>query len=705
MSTATGGSESPPAGAGARAGLIAQLRSARRAPGAGAAGQKTPDASGGSAQGGRPENRRRIRPLWWLGFLAILAINYLLLTLLLPDQGPRLEVPYTLFRQQVEAGNVAEITSRGDVIQGTFKQPVTHAPDGGRARTGTEFSTVRPAFADPGLESQLFQKGVVINARPIEEPRSWWLNLLLSFGPALLIVGFFIFMSRQAARQLGGPFGLGRSTARRVDQPVEDGKRVTFADVAGIEDAERELVEVVDFLKDPPKYTRLGGAVPKGVLLVGSPGTGKTLLAKAVAGEAGVPFFSLGASEFVEIIVGVGASRVRDLFKQAREAAPAIIFIDELDAIGRARGGAIIGGANSEQEQTLNQILTEMDGFSSREGVIVMAATNRPDVLDPALLRPGRFDRRVTVNPPDKNGRAAILEVHTRGVPLAANVDLREIAASTPGLVGADLRNLVNEAALQAARRGADAVQQADFLDALEKLVLGPARDLLMSAEERERVAYHEGGHTILGLVVPGADPVNRVTITPRGQALGVTYQRPEDDRHNYHEGYLRARIIGALGGRAAEEVVYGSRTTGSESDMEQATNLVRQMVTRWGMSEALGPVSLAPRENTFLGGQDGFGAGPSSALSEATRQLVDSEVRRILDECYDEAVERLRERRGALDALARALLEHETLDEAEILRVTGLPRAPRLETLPVPARPAEGRAGVPAAGRAPQSA
>jgi cell division protease FtsH len=392
---------------------------------------------------------------------------------------------------------------------------------------------------------------------------------------------------------------------------------------------------------------------------------------------------------------------VRDLFKQAREAAPAIIFIDELDAIGRARGSGVFSGSNSEQEQTLNQILTEMDGFSSRNGVIVLAATNRPDVLDPALLRPGRFDRRVTVNPPDRNGREAILKVHTRNVPLASDVDLKIIASATPGLVGADLRNLVNEAALQAARREKDAVFMVDFMDALEKLILGPARELLMSDEERERVAYHEGGHTILGLVVAGADPVNRVTIMPRGQALGVTYQRPEADRHNYHEGYLRARITGALGGRAAEEVIYGSRTTGSESDMEQATNMARQMVTRWGMSEALGPVTLASRDNPYLQGQPAFGAG-GGGLSEATSQLVDGEVRRILDECYDDAVRLLQEHRQQLEALAKALLDRETLDEQEILTVTGLPRAPRLETLPIPAGRDGRAAGLPPLGMPP---
>jgi cell division protease FtsH len=637
--------------------------------------------------------------------LLLLVVNYFVGLYFAPDTPARLEVPYTLFRQQVTAGNVAEIVSRGDAIQGTFKQAVTYPPEGDQARTSTTFSTQRPAFADPGLESELFSQGVVINARPLEEPRGWLLTLLISFGPAILLVAVIVWLSRRATSQLGGmggAFGLGRSTARRVDKPGEDEKRVTFEDVAGIEEAEQELVEIVDFLKNPPKYTRLGGTVPKGVLLVGSPGTGKTLLARAVAGEAGVPFFSMGASEFVEMIVGVGASRVRDLFKQAREAAPSIIFIDELDAIGRARGSGVLSGGHSEQEQTLNQILTEMDGFSSREGVIVLAATNRPDVLDPALLRPGRFDRRVTVNPPDKNGREAILKVHTRNVPLAPDVDLKIVASATPGLVGADLRNLVNEAALQAARREADAVYGVDFMDALEKLILGPARELLMSEEERERVAYHEGGHTILGLVVPGADPVNRVTIMPRGQALGVTYQRPEADRHNYEEGYLRARITGALGGRAAEEVVYGSRTTGSESDMEQATNLSRQMITRWGMSEALGPVTLAPRDNQFLPGQKGFGMGGGRDLSEATNQLVDGEVRRILDECYDDAVRLLQEHRQQLEALAKALLDRETLDEQEILTVTGLPRAPRLETLPIPAGRDGRAAGLPPLGMPP---
>jgi cell division protease FtsH len=627
----------------------------------------------------------------WLWFALILLANFLVVRLLFPGPEAPIEVPYTFFKEEVRAGNVEAIYSQGDTVEGRFEEPVTYPPEGEQdtepatqPRTSDTFTTVLPSFVDPGLEELLIDNGVEISAEPIQEGGSLWQTLLFAFGPALLLIGGYIWLYRRAAQEGGGMggalTGLGRSRARRYDQ--ESDTRVTFNDVAGIDEAENELVEIVDFLKDPKKYTRLGGAAPKGVLLVGPPGTGKTLLAKAVAGEAGVPFFSMSASEFVEMIVGVGASRVRDLFKQARENAPAIIFIDELDSIGRTRGQAVVGGS-SEQEQTLNQILTEMDGFSSKEGVIVLSATNQPDVLDKALLRPGRFDRRVVVNLPDKVGREAILKVHTRSVPLARGVDLRELAASTPGLSGADLRNLVNEAALLAARREQEEVTQKDFLDALEKIVLGPERPLLVGPEERERIAYHEGGHAILGLVVPGADPVNRVTIVPRGQALGVTYQRPDDDRYNYPEAYLRARIIGSLGGRSAEEIVYGTRTTGAENDIEQATNLARRMVTRWGMSEALGTVELAPRDNPYLGGSGGYGG--EKPFSEETARIVDSEVLRIIGECHDEARRLLTEHRKELDALARALLERETLDEEEILEVTGLPPAPPLENRKVP--------------------
>jgi cell division protease FtsH len=655
--------------------------------------QRAPGAGGQSAM---PPRRT------WLWFALIVLANFLLVRFLLPGPEAPVEVPYTFFKEEVRAGNVVSIYSKGDSVEGRFEKPVTYPPKGEQGseaestqpRTSKTFTTVLPSFVipDPGLEKFLIDNGVEISAEPIQEGGGLWQTLLFAFGPALFLIGGYIWLYRRAQQQGGGVggalTGVGRSRARRYDQ--EQGTRVTFDDVAGIDEAENELVEIVDFLKDPEKYTRLGGAAPKGVLLVGAPGTGKTLLARAVAGEAGVPFFSLSASEFVELFVGVGASRVRDLFKQARENAPAIIFIDELDSIGRTRGQTAIGGS-SEQEQTLNQILTEMDGFSSKEGVIVLAATNQPDVLDKALLRPGRFDRRVVVNLPDKAGREAILEVHSRSVPLARSVNLGELAASTPGLSGADLANLVNEAALLAARREQDEVRQKDFLDALEKIVLGPERPLLMSPEERERIAYHEGGHAILGLVVPGADPVNRVTIVPRGQALGVTYQRPEDDRYNYPEAYLRARIIGALGGRTAEEIVYGTKTTGAENDIEQATNLARMMVTRWGMSEKLGTVELAPRDNPYLGGSGGYGG--EKLFSEETARTVDSEVLRILGESHEEARRLLTEHRKELDALSQALLEHESLDEEEILEVTGLPPALPLENRKIPVPDADSRA------------
>jgi cell division protease FtsH len=631
----------------------------------------------------------------WLIFLLILAGNYLLMRLVVPSPEEPITIPYTSFKKQVEDRNVESIYSKGASIEGRFKQPVTWPPPGNKAapapgqkkgmagwlqppapRTARTFTTTLPAFVDPGLESFLIGHNVEIRAIPINSGSSL-ATFLYGFGPALLLILFYVWMYRRAMQGggLGGALmGIGKSKARRYDQEADT--KVTFNDVAGIDESKNELVEIVDFLKDPAKYTRLGGTAPKGVLLVGAPGAGKTLLARAVAGEAGVPFFSMSAAEFVEMIVGVGAARVRDLFKEARANAPAIVFIDEIDSIGRARGPAAIGGA-SEQEQTLNQILTEMDGFSSREGVIVLGATNQPDVLDKALLRPGRFDRRVIVNLPDKSGREAILKVHTRAVPLATDVELGELAGSTPGFSGADLKNLVNEAALLAARRDQKAVRHVDFLDALEKIVLGPERPLLLSQEDRERIAYHESGHAILGLVVPGADPVHRVTIVPRGQALGVTYQRPQTDRYNYPEAYLRAKIVGMLGGRAAEEIVYGTRTTGAEGDIEQATNLARNMVTRWGMSDALGMMQLAPRQNPYLGG-----AYPGERwFSEATARRIDAEVLRIIDECHRLAKSLLSQHRGQLEALANALLARETLDEQEILKVTGLEPAPQLES------------------------
>jgi cell division protease FtsH len=461
----------------------------------------------------------------------------------------------------------------------------------------------------------------------------------------------------------------GRSRARRVEA---ESQTVNFEDVAGIEEAEDQLVEVVDFLRNPQKYAKLGARIPRGVLLSGLPGTGKTLLARAVAGEAGAPFFSASASEFIEAIVGIGASRVRDLFVQAKEAAPAIVFIDELDAIGRARGagGGALGG-HDEREQTLNQILTEMDGFDPADGVIVLGATNRPDVLDPALLRPGRFDRRVAVQPPDNVGREQILEVHTRSVPLADDVDLARIASTTPGMVGADLANLVNEAALLAARRGHERVTRSDFTDALEKIVLGAERKIVLSDDDRRRIAYHEGGHAIVGMLTPGADPVRKVSIIPRGMALGVTLSTPDDDRFNLSEEELRAKIRVALGGRVAEEVVFGDITTGAESDIQHVTQLARGMVGRWGMSDKVGFVTVAPQ-----GGQNFLLPGAEPA-SEATQELVDAEVRRIVDEEHDVTRELVSDNRERLDALAEALLERETLDELDAYAVAGIERVP----------------------------
>jgi cell division protease FtsH len=615
---------------------------------------------------------------WWLIFLALMIANYLLVRVFSPEPSS-ITIPYTVFKKQVQTGNVRDVTSVGDSIQGTFKTGVTYPPAAPQApnaiapasrpsdrpapRTSMEFRTQRPAFADPGLETLLEEKGVVVKA--LDESGPAWFTLLVGFGPTLLLITGFVWLSRRAAAGGGGVFGLGRSRAKRYS---EEQPKVTFDDVAGIDEAENELTEIVDFLRNPAKYQRLGGTMPKGVLLVGAPGTGKTLLARAIAGQAGVPFFSLSASEFIEMIVGVGASRVRDLFKQAREAAPSIIFIDELDAIGRARGSGATLGGHDEREQTLNQILTEMDGFDSREGVIVLAATNRADVLDPALLRPGRFDRRVVVQRPDRAGRGAILKVHTKSVLLAADVSLERLAAETPGLVGAELRNLVNEAALLAARKGASAVRTEDFTEALEKITLGPARNILLNPADRERTAYHEAGHALLALLVPGNDPVHRVSIVPRGMALGATYQLPVDDRTSYAEGYLRARITSALGGRAAEQLVYGEVTSGAENDLQHVTEIARHMVLRWGMSEKLGAISfVAPRDE---GVPAPFQRQP---YSEATSELIDAEVRRIVEECHRDADRLLAEHRDRLEGLAQALLKAESLDEKEIAVVTGL--------------------------------
>jgi cell division protease FtsH len=616
----------------------------------------------------------------WLWIFIIVVINALLLRRYYTTDEQPVSVPYTLFRTEVSNGNVKSVQVKGEQISGSFERAVAYvARDGEKKNKSdtlsvTAFTTITPTFAAEELGALLSAKEVAIEVAPMEEEGSTLWSLLLYIGPLALLVLFYWWLFRRSQTGgggMGGLSGIGQSRAKRFDK--DTAQPVTFEDVAGIDEAENELVEIVDFLKDPQKYTRLGAYAPKGVLLIGAPGTGKTLLARAIAGEAGVPFFSMSASEFIEMIVGVGAARVRDLFRQAREQAPAIIFIDEIDSIGRSRGQYAFGGA-AEQEQTLNQILSEMDGFSSKEGIIVLAATNQPDVLDKALLRPGRFDRRIIVNLPDKKGREAILKVHTRSVPLDGAVVLLDIAAITPGFSGADLKNLVNEAALLAARKQREAVEQQDFVDALEKIVLGPERPLLLGEEDRRRIAYHESGHAILGMVVKGADPVQRVSIVPRGQALGVTYQRPDSDRYNYPEDYLRGRIVSILGGRCAEEIVYGDKTTGAENDIEQATQLARNMVTRWGMSPRLGMIELAPRQNPFLSrGYEGYAG--DKPFSEKTAEAIDEEVSRILSEAHAEALRLLQLHRPALDALAEALIQQETLDEEDIVMVTGIAR------------------------------
>ena len=608
-----------------------------------------------------------LSPRWIVLFFVLLAVN---LFVSVRAMGPesRVRVPYSpLFLEQVTKGNVEEITSKGTDIQGTFEKEVAVED----SEPTTRFRTEIPAFANTDDLSRLLQENdVTVNAEPLDRGAPWWQTLLVGFGPTILFVLLLFWLFRRAGSMQNALGAFGRSRARRYEP---SGDKVTFADVAGIEEAKDELSEVVDFLRNPDKYRRLGARIPHGVLLSGAPGTGKTLLARAVAGEANAPFYSMAASEFVEAIVGVGAARVRDLFREAKENAPAIVFIDELDAVGRARTSGLGGfsGGNDEREQTLNQILTEMDGFDAATNVIVVGATNRPDVLDAALLRPGRFDRRVAVQPPDRTGREAILRVHTRGVPLGPDVELARIAATTPGMVGADLANLVNEAALTAARRGHDVVEEADFTDALERIVLGAERQVMMTAEDRRRTAYHEGGHAIVGMLTPGADPVRKVSIIPRGMALGVTFSAPDSDRFNYLEPEILAKIKVALGGRVAEEIVFGEISTGAESDIQQLTGLARLMVGRWGMSDALGPVAVIPRDGVgpFLPG--------AAETSPETQRIVDEEVRRIVTDARGEVVTLLTENRARLDALASALLEHETLDEADAYAAAGVTRPP----------------------------
>jgi cell division protease FtsH len=617
----------------------------------------------------KPRPPHRLRG-FWIFVIVLLAVNWLSVLIFQPSSEPRVTVPFSpYFLQQLDAGQIKSISSRGDTIEGTFKSKQKFPANDSKATPTTQFKTEVPTFWNNNvLTQQLQAKGVEVNAKSTATHTSLLAEILLGFGPTLLIVGLFVLLARRAAS--GGGMGalgnFGRSQARRVDP---EKIRVTFDDVAGIDDAKAELTEIVDFLRNPEPYQRLGGRIPHGVLLSGAPGTGKTLLARAVAGEAHAAFFSIAASEFIEAIVGVGASRVRDLFAKAKEAAPAIIFIDELDAIGRSRQGAISFGSNDEREQTLDQILTEMDGFESTEAVVVLGATNRPEVLDQALLRPGRFDRRVAVQPPDRTGRRKILEVHSRSLPLAADVDFDALASSTPGMVGADLANLANEAALLAARRKHEKVDMSDFTDSLEKILLGAPRGIVLGRADRERTAYHESGHALVGMLTPDADPVRKVSIIPRGMALGVTLSTPDADRVSYSREDLEAKIRVALGGRVAEEIVYDRITTGAESDIQQLTQIARQMVGRWGMSEKLGPVAVLPSDG---------GGGPllpgASETSQQTQWLIDEEVRRLIDQAHVEVTQLLSDHRDQLESLARALLEAETLDAADAYAAAGTP-------------------------------
>ena len=606
---------------------------------------------------------------FWLLIVVLLVLNYVVVGLFAPGRKESVTIPYSpTFLQQVTSNNVKRISTEGEAVSGEFKKEVRYPND--KAHPVMNFTTQLPTFVvnDPQTSKTLFDHNVEVAAKPINQGRGFFYNLILGFGPVILLVVLFVWLSRRAAGgQMGALGSFGRSRARRVEG---GDTHVTFADVAGIDESKAELTEVVDFLKNPEKYQLLGGRIPRGVLLSGAPGTGKTLLARAVAGEAGVPFFSLSASEFVEAIVGIGASRVRDLFRQAKEASPAIIFIDELDAIGRSRsaGTGPFSGGNDEREQTLNQILTEMDGFETKDAVIVLGATNRPEVLDAALLRPGRFDRRVTVPPPDKAGRRKILDVHTRSLPLDDDVDLDRIAAISPGMVGADIANLANEAALLAARRQHTKVNEADFTDALEKIILGAPRGIVLTPTEKRRTAYHESGHAIVGMLTSGADPVRKVSIIPRTMSLGVTISSPDAERTNYDVEYLTTRIKVALGGRVAEEVVYETISAGAESDIQQLTGIARQMVGRWGMSPAIGPIAVIPSDSQgpLLPGV--------SEVSQETQRTVDEEVRRIVNDAHREVTQLLTEQRDKLDSLTERLLEKETLDQNEAYEAAGVP-------------------------------
>ncbi len=594
--------------------------------------------------------------LWMvIGLIVILLFN-----LFQANQSPRGEIVFSDFLKKVDAGEVREVTLRGNSVTG-------------RLSDGSAFRTFTAEY--PDLVKSLRDRGVKIEVKPPDT--NPWYAILLQWVPMLLFIGVWIFFMRQMQGGGAKALSFGKARARLIS---EKQNKVTFQDVAGVDEAKEELREIIEFLKDPPKFQKLGGKIPKGVLLVGPPGTGKTLLAKAIAGEANVPFFSISGSDFVEMFVGVGASRVRDLFEQGKKHAPCIIFMDEIDAVGRHRGAGL-GGGHDEREQTLNQLLVEMDGFETNEGVILIAATNRPDVLDPALLRPGRFDRQVVVARPDVKGREEILRVHARRIPLAPNVELKVLARGTPGFSGADLANLVNEAALLAARQDKKIVEMIDFENAKDKVLMGvERRSMIISEEEKKTIAYHEAGHALVADLLPGADPLHKVTIIPRGRALGLTQQLPTDDKYNYSREYLIDRITILLGGRTAEEIVFHQRTTGAGDDLEKATEMARKMVCEWGMSEKMGPLTFGKsEEHIFLGRE----MSRAKDYSEDTAILIDSEIKRIVTECAARARQMIEENLEKLHTLARALLERESLDGEEIARLL---RVPPLQGAPTPA-------------------
>ena len=610
--------------------------------------------------------------LWAIIVLAMV----MLFNMFQQPQGITQRVPYSDFLSQVDNGQLMSVTIQGHTLTG-------------RTSDGKMVQSYAPQ--DLNLVNRLIEKKVEVKAEPPEE-QPWYMTLLVSWFPMLLLVGVWIFFMRQMQGGGGKAMSFGRSRARLLNQ---ESARVTFADVAGVDEAKDELSEVVEFLSNPKKFTRLGGRIPKGVLLVGPPGTGKTLLARAVAGEAGVPFFSISGSDFVEMFVGVGASRVRDLFVQGKKNAPCLIFIDEIDAVGRQRGAGL-GGGHDEREQTLNQLLVEMDGFESNEGVILIAATNRPDVLDPALLRPGRFDRQVMVPTPDLRGRRRILEVHTKRTPLAGDVDLETLARGTPGFSGADLENLVNEAALQAAKLNQDRLDMHDFEYAKDKVLMGrERRSLILSEEEKRITAYHEGGHALAARLLPGSDPVHKVTIIPRGRALGVTMQLPEEDRHGYSRTFLRNNLVVLLGGRVAEEIIFDDITTGASNDIERVTRMARKMVCEWGMSEAVGTLAIGETgEEVFIGRE----WVQNKNFSEDTARLVDSEVKRIVEEAHSRCRKLLEENLDALHRIAQALLDRETITGDDLDLLMDNKELPPLDNNGKPAAPTKGKPAKPSA-------